>query len=292
MKRKPYNMKYTDLCIYIDKTIYERDENNNPIALRKLSNTEIENVYNYLYNIIYALSVKKKLFNKQQDYDDFSIETAGTLYIRLTAKNQNYDQNATSNRAIKSILNYIKGALLFMAITWRNTNYAETLNPEVDGTDDIEVARNYVYSQANDQFEYKRKKAFAELFENFPKYVNDALNMSMFKKNKLQKYQIALSEYLSLLNCLTIENKFKDISDTKKSNKIYDQLKNKKDYIINYSNDTLITKELIDLQLRKTLFLLEDEKCNIEKDYTPSDQELDNILATSFSTYGKNQKEE
>lgn len=292
MKRKPYNMKYTDLCIYIDKTIYERDENNNPIALRKLSNTEIENVYNYLYNIIYALSVKKKLFNKQQDYDDFSIETAGTLYIRLTAKNQNYDQNATSNRAIKSILNYIKGALLFMAITWRNTNYAETLNPEVDEADDIEVARDYVYNQANDQFEYKRKKAFAELFENFPKYVNDALNMSMFKKNKLQKYQIALSEYLSLLNCLTIENKFKDISDTKKSNKIYDQLKNKKDYIINYSSDSLITKELIDLQLRKTLFLLEDEKCNIEKYYTPSDQELDNILATGFSTYGKNQKEE
>lgn len=292
MKRKPYNMKYTDLCIYIDKTIYERDENNNPIALRKLSNTEIENVYNYLYNIIYALSVKKKLFNKQQDYDDFSIETAGTLYIRLTAKNQNYDQNATSNRAIKSILNYIKGALLFMAITWRNTNYAETLNPDIDGNDEIEAARDYVYNQANDQFEYKRKKAFAELFENFPKYVNDALNMSMFKKNKLQKYQIALSEYLSLLNCLTIENKFKDISDTKKSNKIYDQLKNKKDYIINYSSDSLITKELIDLQLRKTLFLLEDEKCNIEKYYTPSDQELDNILATGFSTYGKNQKEE
>lgn len=285
-------MKYTDLCIYIDKTIYERDENNNPIALRKLSNIEIENVYNYLYNIIYALSVKKKLFNKQQDYDDFSIETAGTLFMRLTAKNQNYDQNATANRAIKSILNYIKGALMFMAITWRNANYAETLNPDIDGNDEIEAARDYVYNQANDQFEYKRKKAFAELFENFPKYVNDALNMSMFKKNKLQKYQIALSEYLSLLNCLTIENKFKDISDTKKSNKIYDQLKNKKDYIINYSTDSLITKELIDLQLRKTLFLLEDEKCNIEKYYTPSDQELDNILATGFSTYGKNQKEE
>lgn len=292
MKRKPYNMKYTDLCIYIDKTIYERDENNNPITLRKLSNIEIENVYNYLYNIIYALSVKKKLFNKQQDYDDFSIETAGTLFMRLTAKNQNYDQNATANRAIKSILNYIKGALMFMAITWRNANYAETLNPDIDGNDEIEAARDYVYNQANDQFEYKRKKAFAELFENFPKYVNDALNMSMFKKNKLQKYQIALSEYLSLLNCLTIENKFKDISDTKKSNKIYDQLKNKKDYIINYSTDSLITKELIDLQLRKTLFLLEDEKCNIEKYYTPSDQELDNILATGFSTYGKNQKEE
>lgn len=292
MKRKPYNMKYTDLCIYIDKTIYERDENNNPIALRKLSNIEIENVYNYLYNIIYALSVKKKLFNKQQDYDDFSIETAGTLFMRLTAKNQNYDQNATANRAIKSILNYIKGALMFMAITWRNTNYDEILNPDIDGNDEIEAARDYVYNQANDQFEYKRKKAFAELFENFPKYVNDALNISMFKKNKLQKYQIALSEYLSLLNCLTIENKFKDISDTKKSNKIYDQLKNKKDYIINYSTDSLITKELIDLQLRKTLFLLEDEKCNIEKYYTPSDQELDNILATGFSTYGKNQKEE
>ena len=33
-------MKYTDLCIYIDKAIYNRDENNNPISLRTLTSEE------------------------------------------------------------------------------------------------------------------------------------------------------------------------------------------------------------------------------------------------------------
>ena len=49
MKRKPANMKYTDLCKYIDATMYERDENNNPTSLRELTDAEIEKVYNYLY---------------------------------------------------------------------------------------------------------------------------------------------------------------------------------------------------------------------------------------------------
>ena len=52
MRAKPWNMKYTDLCIYIDKTIYERDKDNNPIALRKLTSEEIDNVYTYLYTTL------------------------------------------------------------------------------------------------------------------------------------------------------------------------------------------------------------------------------------------------
>lgn len=292
MRRKPYNMKYTDLCIYIDKTIYERGENNNPVSLRELSNMEIENVYNYLYHVVYALSVKKKLFTQAQDYEDFSIETAGNLYRRLTAKNQNYDQNATTNRAIKSILNYIKCALPFMVITWRNANYAQTLNPGFDGEDKIESVQRFIYAQAEEQYLEKRKQAFEELFTNFYDYVTLALNKSVYRKNGLKKYQIGLSECLTLLNCLTLEKKFENSAENKKSAKIEDQLKNRINHCINYSNDPLITNDLIDLQLRKTLFLLEDEKCNIERDYTPSDQELNNILATGFSTYGTNQREE
>ena len=47
MRAKPWNMKYTDLCIYIDKTIYERDQDNNPTALRKLTNDEFLTVWSW-----------------------------------------------------------------------------------------------------------------------------------------------------------------------------------------------------------------------------------------------------
>lgn len=289
MKRKPYNMKYTDLCIYIDNTVYDRDENNNPIGLRDLSNIEVEKVYNYLYNIIYALSLKKKLFTKSKDYDDFSIEAAGTIYLRLTAKNQNYNQDAIKNKAIKSILNYIKSTLPFMAITWRNTYYCDTINPDIDSLEDTFGAQCYVYKQASAESNYNRKKAFQDLFADFPKYIKESLANSIFKKNNILKYEITLSEYLSILNLLTLEHKFKDISDNRKCTKIENQFNNRKDYIINYSNNPMVTKEIIDLQLRKTLFLLEDEKNSIDSYYTPSDQELNNILSSAFPTYGTDQ---
>ena len=289
MRNKPYNLKYTDLCKYIDKTIYYRDEKNNPTGLRELTPEEIETVYNYLYNIIYALSVKKRLMTRKSDYDDFCIETAGTIYMRLVKKNQDYNKKASANKAIKSILNYIKGCLPFMAITWRNKNYLEVLNPEHDSLEILDSAKEYSYDQASQQYQEKREAAYQELFSGLSIYVNKALDNSLFKKDKKARYELELSQYLTLLNSLTIENKYKNSKATKQYNRIIEQLNNKKYYIINWSVDPIITNELIDLQLRKTFFLLEDEKNIIDSDLTPSDRDLNNILATNYSTYGLDQ---
>ena len=122
MKAKPVGLKYTDLCIYIDKTNYYRDENNNPTGLRELSDEESENIYTYLYHIIYALSVKKRMLTKKSDYDVFCIQAAGDIFMRLRKPDQDYTGQQKHMKCIKSILNYIKGALGFMCITWRETN--------------------------------------------------------------------------------------------------------------------------------------------------------------------------
>ena len=102
MRAKPWNMKYTDLCIYIDKTVYERDQDNNPTALRKLTGDEIDNVYTYLYNVIYALSVKKRLFTQKADYDAFCLEAAGDIFMRLGKPDQDFTYQSKHNKPIKS----------------------------------------------------------------------------------------------------------------------------------------------------------------------------------------------
>ena len=290
MRNKPNNLKYTDLCIYIDKTIYTRDEDNNPTGLRELSSEEIEKVYNYLFNIIYALAVKKRLLTHKADYDDFCIEVAGQLFMRLTRKNQDYSGRSSSNKAIKSILNYIKGCLPFVAITWRTKNYANILNAEYDSQEAVDSIRDFSYDQASDQFNEKRQAAYTEMFSDLSTYVNKILEKSIFKNNKKTKYQLEMSEYLTLLNCLTLENKYKNSKDNKQYNRILNQLKNKKYYVVNFCDDVLINDDLIDLQIRKTFFLLEDEKNAIDRDLTPSDKELDNILSTNYTTYGTNQR--
>ena len=292
MRAKPWNMKYTDLCIYIDKTVYERDQDNNPIALRKLTSQETDNVYTYLYNVIYALSVKKRLFTQKADYDAFCLEAAGDIFMRLEKPDQDFTYQSKHNKPIKSVLNYIKGALGFMSITWRNTNYASILNPEYDSQEKVEGVKSYAYSQASTQYEEQKNKAYQEVIEKLPSYLEQALKVSIFNKNKLKKHQILLSQYLSLSNCLTLENKKSSFSQEKRNLKILSQIREKEKFIVVLSNDPLITPDLIELQLKRGLFLMEDEVNNINADLSPSDEELQNILSTSLATYDTDQSGE
>lgn len=292
MRAKPWNMKYTDLCIYIDKTVYERDKNNNPIGLRKLTSEEIDNVYTYLYDLIYALAVKKRLFTQKSDYDAFCLEAAGDIFMRLEKPDQDFTYQSKHNKPIKSVLNYIKGALGFMSITWRNTNYANVINPEHDSEETVFGARSYIYAQASSQYNEQKIKAYQDVLKNLPSYVERGLKLSIFNKNKLKKHQILLSEYVSLCNCLTLPNKKLIYSQDKIYSKIISQLNEKEKFIVVLSDDPLITADLIELQLKRSLFLMEDEVNQISSDLTPSDQDLENILSTALTTYDTDQSGE
>ena len=285
MKRKPANMKYTDLCIYIDSTMYERDEDNNPIALRELTPEEVEKVYNYLYNLIYALSVKKKLFTNKFDYDAFCLESAGAIYMRLRRANQNFDVDAKQNKAIKSIRNYIDGALGFMAITWRQSNYLDIINPEYDSFDAVNGVQGYVLNQATKTYDENKATAYQELIKNLPSYIIKSADNSIFKNNKLARHQLILSEYLSLCNCLSLTYKQHKYSENKQKDKILAQLKERDTFTKVFSSNPLLTMDMVELQLKKSLFLMEDDANKIQHDYTPSDEEINDILESAFPTY-------
>ena len=285
MKRKPANMKYTDLCKYIDATMYERDENNNPTSLRELTDAEIEKVYNYLYNLIYALSVKKKLFTNKFDYDAFCLETAGAIYMRLRKDNQNFDVNAKQNRAIKSIRNYLDGVLDFRAVTWRQTNYLEIINPEYDSFDAVNGVQGYVLNQATKTYDENKAAAYQELIKNLPSYIIKSADNSIFKNNKLAKHELILSEYLSLCNCLSLTYKQHKYSENRQKDKILAQLKERDTFTRVFSSNPLLTTDMVELQLKKSLFLMEDDANKIQHDYTPSDEEINDILESAFPTY-------
>ena len=289
MKRKPANMKYTDLCKYIDATMYERDENNNPTSLRELTDAEIEKVYNYLYNLIYALSVKKKLFTNKFDYDAFCLETAGAIYMRLRKDNQNFDVNAKQNRAIKSIRNYLDCVLDFRAVTWRQTNYLEIINPEYDSFDAVNGVQGYVLNQATKTYDENKAAAYQELIKNLPYYIIKSADNSIFKNNKLAKHELILSEYLSLCNCLSLTYKQHKYSENRQKDKILAQLRERDTFTRVFSSNPLLTMDMVELQLKKALFLMEDDANKIQHDYTPSDEEINDILESAFPTYEMDQ---
>lgn len=289
MKPKPQNMKYTDLCIYIDKTIYERDENNNPTALRVLTPQETDTVYNYLYALIYALAVKKRLLNSKSEYDTFCLDTATSVFLRLERENQDFTYTSSRNKPIKSVLNYLKGALAFMAITWKDNNYFQTIKPDFHSVEEVRGIKDYLYNQVLDDYNKERAEAYRELLKQLPTYLEEALDKSAFKKNKLEKHQLLLSEYLTLCNSLSLEQRRNECTAKKKRKILLEQLVERKKYCILFSSNPLITKDLVELQLKRGLFLMEDEANRIKNDTTPSDEEITDILDSALPTYDSDQ---
>ena len=228
MKSKPSNLKYTDLCIYIDNTVYERDENNNPIGLRRLTSIEEETVYNYLYNIIIALAHKKKLFPYKDvnQYNDFSSMFATKLYMRITSQKQDFSNTRSRMRPIKSVLNLIKKVIGYAAIDFRNDNYQQILNPEYDELEKIDTVSEYSQDIIRSQYERPQHEIFIYVFVDIAKYVDKVVNKSFFNRNKRESSNLKLSVLLSIERFVTLPHNIKNKSTPKKAKLLQKQVDN------------------------------------------------------------------
>ena len=111
------NIKYTDMCIYIDAHAYEEDRNDDLI-------------FEYLYHITKMLAHKSNYFNKPKYYDDFGIYAAGKLFLRLINPKQfdiNPDTGLPRLTKIKSILNYAKTKIYPLKVEFEQENYYQML---------------------------------------------------------------------------------------------------------------------------------------------------------------------
>ena len=58
--KKPSNMKYTDMCVFIDENV--------PKIVNPGENPELENtIYNYLWLLVKALAIKKCMFKNFEE---------------------------------------------------------------------------------------------------------------------------------------------------------------------------------------------------------------------------------
>ena len=116
--KKPQGMKYTDLCIYIDKNV--------PIIAQAGLNPAVEDtVYNYLWLLVKALAIKKRMFESFQDYDPYCFYAANRLFLALRKNYLNQGKTIRGRliRPIKSCLNYTKVLLYPMKVEYQRQSY-------------------------------------------------------------------------------------------------------------------------------------------------------------------------
>lgn len=163
--KKPNNMKYTDMCIFIDENV--------PKIVNPGENPELENtIYNYLWLLVKALAIKKCMFTDFQDYDMYAFYAANRLFFALRKNQLNQGKVIKGKliRPIKSCLNYTKALLYPMKIEYQRESFREVIEEEF-------VSKKFDAFAYKEQFKNKARDN-SGIIQQFKEYLND-----VFKQN-------------------------------------------------------------------------------------------------------------
>ena len=186
--KKPNDMKYTDMCVFIDQNV--------PKIINPGENPELENtIYNYLWLLVKALAIKKCMFKNFQDYDMYSYYAANRLFLALRKNQLNQGKTIKGKliRPIKSCLNYTKALLYPMKIEYQRESFKEIIEEEFVSTKfDALAFKERLKDNA---------RASTGVNHHFGEYVRDALKKSNYILDKvLQKspFNSSTPEYQNL----------------------------------------------------------------------------------------------
>lgn len=204
------DVRYVDMCIYIDDHIYSGDYDQ-------------ETVYKYLYHIIMMLTVKRNYFNSTKLNEDFSIYAASIYYMRLLDGRQ--FEETPSLEPIRSILNYIKKTLYSI-----RRDYANRFLPENEVAIDVEylnLDNDAFDAYVSSKVDFMGKYEFGNYLESVDVIVKDSLKSTPYRPNTTVWNNIYISCMLSLLNSITLKNKdIKRLNNFKRPNSLTDGLLN------------------------------------------------------------------
>lgn len=190
--KKPSNVNFIDMCIFIDKTAYTEEH-------------DAQKVYEYIYHIIRCLAKEKKFFKINQYYDDFGIFGATRVYMRLVNKKQ-FEKDSEGNtilKPIRSILNYINATIYPMKVDFEQTAYYQPLQYESDSID-VEYNFDNVLST---EYNYIKNIEFSLALESVSNMCNHFLDTVIYPVDKITWKNICISVKLTLLNQLTLSKK-------------------------------------------------------------------------------------
>lgn len=182
---RPKDMRYVDMCIWIDNHIYEPD-------------CDLELAYSYMYKIAYMLGCKKKYFKRAEDYEGFASLVASSTYLRMT--------NPKKSK-VKSVLNYMKSILYFRKIVYENSAYQEILDPEYTKKFDSDAFASRYRETLEAKNKEITKQATLDILSTVPLIIKSHIPASV-KNNKLLCLNVYISCLLTMLNHLTLPTKY------------------------------------------------------------------------------------
>jgi hypothetical protein len=203
------DVRYVDMCIYIDDNVYTGDFDQ---AL----------VYQYLYHIIMMIALKRDYFSTRSELDDFSVYAASHYYMRLTDKRQ-FGESPTLYK-VKSVLNYVRKSLFFV---WERYCKKHPLPKDIVREEfpiiDTDAFTMYVERQVDPI----GKVEIGSCLSSISEFIKEFLMCIPYKHGTAIWNNIYISCMLSFLNSVTLRNRdLKRITNFKRPTTLTDSLLN------------------------------------------------------------------
>lgn len=224
--KKPEDMRYVDMAQYIDENAYKKDRDESLI-------------YEYIFHLSRMISLKRKLFTKWAELDDFSLYLTGYVMHRYNNKKQHRAHNQMPR--IKSVLNYIKRVAYPVKVRYQNELYAT----DKSNIDEIDIGNTHNFRDSI------RSMSSGSYIQEFDLYLNDIPDViwSHIKKTPYRGSNlknIYISCVLTILNGMTLSNtQKKRLESLKVKPDVYDTIECKmyeeerKSVILYHLDDTM-----------------------------------------------------
>ncbi len=262
--KKPSDLKFTDLCIYIDENV--------PKIANPGDYPEIEaTIYNYLWLLVKALAIKKCMFKKFEDYDGYAFYAATRLFLALRKNylNQGKVIKGKQIKPIKSCLNYTKALLYPMKIEYQRETFKEIIEEEfVSKKFDAFAYKEQLKNEAmdSDDIATQLNLYLHEALKQQGKLLSDLLEKSPFGPATPEYKNLKISILLNSINILQTKKKL--VVTDQQSIILWHLPKNMTNYV------KILVKEYF------TAIKLEIMECCREA--SPTDETLEAILQSNW----------
>jgi hypothetical protein len=269
--KKPNNMKFTDMCIFIDENV--------PKIVNPGENPHLEDtIYNYLWLLVKALAIKKCMFKNFQDYDMYAFHAANRLFLALRKNQLNQGKVIKGKliRPIKSCLNYTKALLYPMKVEYQNDSFKEIIEEEfVSAKFDALTFRERLKNQARDSTNITRhfKEYVTETLQQSGRLLDKVLEKSPFSKDAPEYQNLKISILLTSIQILKTKKK---LNASPQSVILWHLPKSMSNY----------TKVL----LKEFFTALKTEIIDCYKEADMSDSDLENIITSTTEDWFSNEE--
>lgn len=191
--KKPDDVSYIDMCIYIDNHVYEED-------------CDLNLVYQYLYLLAYMLASSTQML-KYKYLDSFALFAANKMYFRLTNKKQ-FEVNENGEHKlsrVKSIMNYLKSSIYFLKVDFEQSEYYQEINLSGQETSLSYNFDNVVSTSLSGIDLIEFEMTMGDVSQTCIRF----LETIPYDKNSTMWLNIYVSTMLTFLNMVTLNRKSK-----------------------------------------------------------------------------------